>query len=98
MARRAEDAGVPREAILLDEAGVDTASTARSTSRIMRKEGLRTALLVTHYYHEPRAKMLFDREGVRTYTVPARMSRRLRKEPYFLAREVAAYYHSLLLD
>lgn len=98
MARRAEAAGVPREAIVIDEQGVDTASTVRNAARIMREEGMRTTLVVTHYYHEPRAKMLFDRAGVRAYTVPARMSRRLLKEPYFVLREVAAYYHSLLLE
>ena len=94
----AEAQGVPREAILLDEAGVDTASTVRNTARIMRELGMRRALVVTHYYHEPRAKLLFDRAGIRAFTVPATMSRRLAKEPYFLAREVAAYYHSFLLE
>jgi uncharacterized SAM-binding protein YcdF (DUF218 family) len=98
MAARAEAAGVPREAILLDEDGVDTASTVRNTARMMRREGMSRALVVTHYYHEPRAKMLFNRAGIRAYTVPAHMSRRLRKEPYFLLREVAAYYHSFLLE
>lgn len=98
MAARAVAQGVPREDILLDEAGDDTASTVRNTARLMREAGLSRALVVTHYYHEPRAKMLFDRAGIRTYTVPARMSRRLLKEPYFLMREVLAYYHSFLLE
>jgi uncharacterized SAM-binding protein YcdF (DUF218 family) len=98
MRARAEAQGVPRSAIVLDEAGVDTASTARNTGRWMRAQGLESALIVSHYYHEPRAKMLFDRAGVRTFTVPARMSRRLLKEPYFLVREVAAFYHSFLFE
>jgi uncharacterized SAM-binding protein YcdF (DUF218 family) len=98
MRDRAEAQGVPAEAILLDEAGVDTASTVRNTARLLRAEGLSRVLVVTHYYHEPRAKMLFDRAGIQSYTVPAHMSRRLVKEPYFLLREVAAYYHSFLLE
>ncbi len=98
MRDRAVAAGVPREAVLLDEAGVDTRSTVRNTAALMRREGLPSALVVTHYYHEPRAKMLFDRAGVRAYTVPATMRRRLLKEPYFLAREVAAYWHSFLRE
>ena len=98
MRDRAEAQGVPRDAILLDELGDDTASTVRNTARIMREEGLSRALVVTHYYHEPRAKMLFDRAGIAAFTVPAHMSRRLVKEPYFLLREVAAYYHSYLLE
>jgi uncharacterized SAM-binding protein YcdF (DUF218 family) len=98
MRARAEAAGVPREAILLDEAGVDTASTVRNTSRLMRDEGLGSALVVSHYYHEPRAKMLFDRAGVKAYTVPARMKRRLYREPYYVAREVGAYWHSFAVQ
>jgi uncharacterized SAM-binding protein YcdF (DUF218 family) len=98
MRARAEEEGVPREAILLDEAGVDTARSVRNTARLMRQEGLGSALVVSHYYHEPRAKMLFDRAGVKAYTVPARMSRRLYKEPYFVAREVGAYWHSFAVE
>ena len=98
MRDRAEAQGVPRDAIVLDEEGVDTASTVRNTALLMRREGMSRALVVTHYYHEPRARMLFDRAGVRAFTVPATMSRRLAKEPYFLLREVLAYYHSFLLE
>lgn len=98
MRARAEAAGVPRAAILLDEDGVDTASTVRNVAALLRKERLSTALVVSHYYHEPRAKMLFDRAGVRAFTVPATMTRRLYREPYFLLREVLAFYHSFLLE
>jgi uncharacterized SAM-binding protein YcdF (DUF218 family) len=94
MRARAEAAGVPREAIRMDEAGVDTASTVRNTARLMRSEGMQSALVVTHYYHEPRARMLFDRAGVRAYTVPATMRRRLWREPWFVLREVGAYWRA----
>lgn len=98
MKARAVERGVPEEAVLLDEAGVDTASTVRNSARLLHAAGLRSALVVSHYYHEPRVKMLFDRSGVRAYTVPARMRRRMLKEPYFVLREIAAYYHSFLLE
>ncbi|MFO0757285.1 MAG: YdcF family protein [Byssovorax sp.] len=98
MRDRAVERGVPAEAILLDEAGVDTASTVRNTATLLQREGLPRALVVSHYYHEPRVKMLFDRAGVRAYTVPATMQRRLLKEPYFILREIAAYYHSFLFE
>lgn len=98
MRDRAEKAGVPREVILLDEQGVDTARTVRNVAALLRREQLGSALVVSHYYHEPRAKMLFDRAGVRAYTVPATMTRRLLKEPYFIVREVAAFYHSFLFE
>ncbi len=98
MKARAVERGVPEAAILLDEAGVDTASTVRNSARLLRAAGLQRALVVSHYYHQPRVKMLFDRAGVRAYTVPARMQRRMLKEPYFVLREIAAYYHSFLLE
>jgi uncharacterized SAM-binding protein YcdF (DUF218 family) len=98
MRARAEAKGVPPEAILVDEDGVTTAATVRNAARRMRSEGMQSALVVSHYYHEPRARMLFDRAGVRAYTVPARMSRRLYKEPWFVAREVGAYWRAFAVD
>lgn len=98
MRARAERSGVPKEHVLIDEAGIDTASTVRNSAEMMRQNGFRTALAVTHYYHEPRTKMLFERASIVTYTVPAKMSRRLLKEPYFIAREVLAYWHSFFLE
>jgi uncharacterized SAM-binding protein YcdF (DUF218 family) len=97
MRARAEAGGVPREAILVDEAGVDTAATVRNTARLMRSEGMHSALVVSHYYHEPRARMLFDRASVRAYTVPATMKRRLYREPWFVLREVVAYWHAFAM-
>jgi vancomycin permeability regulator SanA len=97
MAARALEAGVPRDAILIDEAGDTTAASARNTAAMLDSAKARpTALVVSHYYHLPRVKLLFERNGVHALTVPAHMSRRLAREPWFLAREIAAFYHSLL--
>ncbi|MBK8257283.1 MAG: YdcF family protein [Polyangiaceae bacterium] len=96
MRDRAIAMGVPAGAILLDEHGDNTALTARNTAAIMTSRGYKSALIVTHYYHQPRTKLLFEKRGIRVYTVPATMTRRLAKEPYFVAREVAAYYVALL--
>lgn len=96
MRDRAIAAGVPAAAIVLDEAGVDTAATVRNTADWMRARGLHRLLAVSHYYHQPRVKLLFERAGVLTYTVPATMTRRLLKEPWFVAREVLAYHAALL--
>lgn len=98
MKARAVAAGVPSDAVLLDEAGDDTASTVQNSARLAREKAIGSALVVSHYYHEPRLKMLFDRTGMRVHTVPARMKHRLFKEPYFIAREIVAYYHSFLLE
>jgi vancomycin permeability regulator SanA len=98
MKARAVAAGVPSDAILLDEAGVDTASTVDNSARLSREHAIGSALVVSHYYHEPRLAMLFARAGMRVYTVPARMKHRLIKEPYFVAREIVAFYHSFLFE
>lgn len=96
MQARAIAAGVPAEAIVLDELGVDTAATVAVTSEWLQQRGARRVLAVSHYYHEPRVKLLFQRAGMLAYTVPARMSRRLLKEPWFIGREVLAYYAAWL--
>lgn len=98
MKARAVAAGVPAAAIVLDEAGVDTAATVRSTAAWAGPRGVRRVLAVSHYYHLPRVKLLFERAGLQTFTVPATMSRRLMKEPWFVAREVLAYYDALLRE
>ncbi|MDI1481252.1 YdcF family protein [Polyangium sp. y55x31] len=98
MRSRAVAAGVPKDAVILDEAGITSSWTARNGALLMRRHGFSRAIAVTHYYHEPRVKMLFERAGVAVYTVPARMSRRLLKEPWFITREVLAYWHSFLLQ
>ncbi len=95
MRARAEADGVPALAIELDEAGNDTRATVDNAARSMREHGETTALVVTHWFHEPRVKLLFDAAAVRTFTVPAHMRRRLLAEPYFVAREIAAHYVAL---
>jgi vancomycin permeability regulator SanA len=82
--------GVPADAILLDEAGTNTAMTARNVSRLLR--GGESVLLITHYFHLPRTTLLFHRAGIRTFTLPATMTRRLALEPWFVLREVPAFY------
>lgn len=96
MRERAIAAGVPAEAIVIDELGVDTQATVDNTAAWLRARGGGRVLAVSHYYHQPRVKLLFERAGVRTFTVPATMSRRLLKEPVFVGREVLAYYKALL--
>jgi vancomycin permeability regulator SanA len=95
MRARAVAAGVPEEAIEIDEHGDDTQKTVENAAASMRAHGDRSALVVTHWFHEPRAKILFDAAGVRAFIVPARMRRRLLAEPYYVAREVAAHYVAL---
>jgi vancomycin permeability regulator SanA len=92
MKRFAVDLGVPADAIILDEAGLDTYRSAVGVRKLMDERGWRLSISVSHYYHLLRIQMAARRAGLATLTVPCRMSRRLAKEPWFLAREIAAFY------
>ena len=92
MRRFACSLGVPSEAVILDEQGVNTDATVRNTCGLFRALGLRRVLAVSHFYHLPRVKMCYRRHGVVVYTVPARESYVLTKMPYLIAREVAALW------
>jgi uncharacterized SAM-binding protein YcdF (DUF218 family) len=92
MRRFACSLGVPAEAIILDEQGVNTDATVRNTCGLFRVFGLRRVLAVSHFYHLPRVKMCYQRHGAVVYTVPARESYMLTKMPYLIAREVVALW------
>ncbi len=92
--------GVPREAILLDDEGVNTHATVENTAPLFEHIGAGSVLVVSHFYHLPRIKMSYQRLGWEVYTVPAEESYRLSAMPKFIAREVAAlwvYYLSPLV-
>ena len=96
MKRMAVAAAVPPEAILTDPTGVDTKRSAEGCRDLMAREGLRTALIVSHYYHLARCRMTFELAGIASRTVPARMTRRLAREPYYILRECAGFLAYLL--
>jgi vancomycin permeability regulator SanA len=85
------DAGLPDDGILVDPDGVNTLASARNSRRLMRERRLRSALIVSHYFHLARCKLLFEEQGVAAVTVPARMSRRLMLEAYYFGRECVGY-------
>lgn len=57
---------VPRTAILLDEHGDDTEATARNSATIMKTLGLKSALVVTQYFHVTRTRYALHRAGIAT--------------------------------
>jgi uncharacterized SAM-binding protein YcdF (DUF218 family) len=92
MKRLAINAGVPAEAIVLDETGANTWLSAVGVSRLLTKRKWRSSISVSHYFHLLRIQMSARRAGLVTYTSPAKMTRRLAREPYFVLRECAAFY------
>ncbi len=87
MKRLAISLGVPAGAILIDDAGLNTASTVRNAGTLLPRSRV---LAVSHGYHLARVKLMCERAGLRAYTVPAAESRMLSRKPMFVAREVVA--------
>jgi len=95
MRRMALGLGIPDEAIILDEDGVNTQATIENTIPIFERIGARRVMAVSHFYHLPRIKMTYQSDGWEVYTVPAEESYTLRAIPFYMLREVAglwAYY------
>lgn len=56
--------GVPAEAVIADNEGVDTWSSALNTAAILRERGGRSVFVVTQYFHLPRSRMALRKCGV----------------------------------
>ena len=61
MARLAEEQGVPKSAIQLEERSATTETNATNTAPIIQKDGYKTIILVTSPYHQRRASIAFHR-------------------------------------
>jgi uncharacterized SAM-binding protein YcdF (DUF218 family) len=64
-------AGVPVDAILMDERSTSTFENAAETAALLRMHGLRTVLVVSESFHLRRARMLFRLHGVAVAGVSA---------------------------
>jgi vancomycin permeability regulator SanA len=87
--------GVPAKAILRDSQGVTTMATARNSAALMRAHGLRSALIVSQYFHISRIRLALARQGVRvTGTAHARIFEL--RDLYSIPREMAGMVVYLL--
>src|SRR5687767_693921 len=83
--------GVPDDAIVLDDAGLNTDATVVNTGAWL-PAGSRV-LAVSHAWHLPRVKLRFASAGIDCYTVPAdERGKPLRKTPLLMLREVPAFW------
>ena len=48
----------------MDSLGVNTYRTARNLSRFMRSRGLKSAMVITQYFHIYRSKLALEKSGV----------------------------------
>ena len=61
MARLAEEQGVPKSAIELEEHSTTTETNASDSAQIIAKDGYKSIILVTSPYHQRRASTAFHR-------------------------------------
>lgn len=90
----AVEAGIPYDAIVIDEEGHNTAASVRNLEVLEAQHGLGRLLVVSHDHHTLRLQLSCHRRGLTCATVPAEQEYLLVKEPYYILREVAGvlYY------
>ena len=82
--------GIPLDAVLLDNAGVNTKATAQNTARIAKQNGWTRILIISHCYHLPRCRLLFERAGIKDPL--SSYPRVLRWQDFLgISREMVAY-------
>ncbi|RPD44586.1 YdcF family protein [Hymenobacter sediminis] len=87
--------GVPAQAIFIDNKGNNTQATARNYARIAQQQHLRSALVVSQFFHLSRTKLLLRKQGVPEVHA-AHATYYEWRDAYALIREFLAYYAYLL--
>ncbi len=82
--------GIPRSALGLDETSTSTFANLKNAQAIMKENGWRTALVVTHSYHLRRAALLAQDLGLAGGAIGTES--RVLILPPLVAREVAALF------
>jgi uncharacterized SAM-binding protein YcdF (DUF218 family) len=81
--------GVPRQVILAETQSVTTRDSGVFVAALMRRHGLRSALVCTQWFHVARTRLCLEQEGIETLPAPCG-GNTLIKEPFFVAREMVA--------
>ena len=99
MKRMAREAGVPRDAILLDFEGLNTSRTVRNVAQRKINHSYERAcntrprvLAVSNNYHLARIKWEFEQTGLAAFTVAATQRYVYTRTPRFVFREAAAFW------
>jgi uncharacterized SAM-binding protein YcdF (DUF218 family) len=72
--RYAAKAGVPEGAVLVEQEGMTSLESMQEVAEIMRRHGLRSAVLVSDPFHMLRLRLLALRVGIQARTSPTRTS------------------------
>ena len=90
--------GVPRAVIIVENESSTTRDSGINVAALMHARGLRSALVVSQWFHVARTRLCLAQQGVETCAAPSG-GNTLVKEPYFVAREMLALpTYALRLD
>ncbi|WP_196424468.1 YdcF family protein [Commensalibacter melissae] len=81
---------IPREAVILDEKGVNTRATVRNVVELCTKQYFKSVIAISQYYHLPRIQLAFKQAGMplKGQSAPRYNSWR---DIFSLNREIVAY-------
>ena len=99
MRRLAVAAGIPEEAMILDQQADSTRDSITTAKEIMDQQGWETALIVSDPFHIQRALLMAEDAGFEAYGVPALQSPTYTvpaRRGFYTAREVLAVWYYLL--
>lgn len=86
---------VPTENIIVDDTGINTLTTAQHTKDILAKRNLRSAVVVTQFFHILRSEYAFRKVGI-TEVYRAHANFYEIRDLYATARDIIAFYDYLL--
>lgn len=82
--------GIPEDAVVVDDAGVDTHASARNAAAILRQTGGESVFVITQYFHIPRTRLALSKFGIaRIHHAHPRYFEA--RDLYSIAREIPAY-------
>ncbi len=90
--------GVPATAILVDSDSSTTRESGKNVSKLMQSHRLKSALVVSQWFHVARCRLVLEQEGTAETLAAPCGGNTLRREPFFVARELLglpAYFFRL---
>ncbi|MCA9010814.1 MAG: YdcF family protein [Planctomycetaceae bacterium] len=87
----AVEAGVPEQAIVLDNSSVDTAQALQFANRLPELENDHRLIVVSHWFELARMRMLGRQAGIQIFAVPAEQKHALSDQQRLYAQEVLAF-------
>ena len=91
------NSGIPESAIIVDDDGNDTKSSAAHTAEIMKREDMHSVFIISQFYHIPRSKLAMSKYGFDEH-FHAHSKEFSARDVYSTLREVPAYVKYMMLS